>query len=151
MRCPHCGKDNDKVIESRQASSGTSIRRRRECNECSYRFTSYERIEERPLMVIKRSGNRETFDISKISRGLERSLEKRPVSAKTVTEMLADIEDQAHMIGKSSHEISAEEIGKLVLEKLYRIDSVAYVRFASVYRSYADVQEFIDEIKKLNH
>lgn len=102
-------------------------------------------------MVIKRSGSRETFDINKIARGIERSLEKRPVSAETVTEILAFIEDQAYMIGKSSHEVSAEKLGELVLEKLYSIDSVAYIRFASVYRSYGDVQEFIEEIKKLKH
>ncbi len=149
MRCPRCGEDNDRVIESRQSSSGTSIRRRRECSACSYRFTSYERIEERPLMVVKRSGNREPFDITKISRGLERSLEKRPVAAETVSDILAQIEDEAYMIGKSSHEISASKIGEIVLEKLYGIDSVAYIRFASVYRSYGDVQEFIEEIKKL--
>ena len=151
MRCPRCGEDNDKVLESRQSSSGTSIRRRRECIACSYRFTSYERIEERPLMVVKRSGIREPFDLSKISRGLERSLEKRPVSAETVSEILAYIEDKAYMIGKSSHEVSAAELGESVLEKLYGIDSVAYIRFASVYRSYGDVQEFIEEIKKLKH
>ena len=151
MRCPRCGEDNDRVLESRQSTSGTSIRRRRECSACDYRFTSYERIEERPLMVVKRSGNREAFDLSKIARGLERSLEKRPVSAETVTEILALIEDQAYMMGKSSHEVSAEKLGELVLEKLYSIDSVAYIRFASVYRSYGDVQEFIEEIKKLKH
>lgn len=151
MRCPRCGNDNDRVLESRQSSSGTSIRRRRECLSCSYRFTSYERIEEQPLMVVKRSGVRETFDLIKISRGLERSLEKRPVPAETVTEILAHIEDQAYMIGKSTHEVSAAELGEIVLEKLYSIDNVAYIRFASVYRKYADVQEFIDEIKKLKH
>ena len=151
MRCPRCGEDNDRVLESRQSSSGTSIRRRRECSDCSYRFTSYERIEERPLMVIKRSGIRETFDITKISRGLERSLEKRPVSADTVSEILADIEDEAYMLGKSTREVKASKLGELVLQKLYDIDSVAYIRFASVYRSYADVQEFIEEIKKLKH
>jgi len=151
MRCPRCGNDNDRVLESRQSSSGTSIRRRRECLSCSYRFTSYERIEEQPLMVVKRSGVREVFDLTKISRGLERSLEKRPVPAETVTEILAHIEDQAYMIGKSTHEVSAAELGEIVLEKLYGIDSVAYIRFASVYRKYADVQEFIDEIKKLKH
>ncbi|MBI9105817.1 MAG: transcriptional repressor NrdR [Spirochaetales bacterium] len=151
MRCPRCGEDNDKVLESRQSSSGTSIRRRRECLSCSYRFTSYERIEEQPLMVVKRSGIRETFDLTKISRGLERSLEKRPVSAETVTEILTHIEDQAYMIGKSTHEVMAAELGEIVLEKLYAIDNVAYIRFASVYRKYADVQEFIDEIKKLKH
>lgn len=151
MRCPRCGNDNDRVLESRQSSSGTSIRRRRECLSCSYRFTSYERIEEQPLMVIKRSGVREAFDLTKISRGLERSLEKRPVPAETVAEILAHIEDQAYMIGKSSHEVQAAELGEIVLEKLYSIDNVAYIRFASVYRKYADVQEFIDEIKKLKH
>ena len=150
MRCPRCGSDNDKVLESRQSSSGTSIRRRRECLSCSYRFTSYERIEEQPLMVIKRDGARETFDITKISRGLDRSLEKRPVSAETVAEILTEIEDQAYMIGKSSHEVSAVKLGEIVLEKLYAVDSVAYIRFASVYRKYADVHEFIDEIKKLS-
>jgi transcriptional repressor NrdR len=94
---------------------------------------------------------REAFDLTKIARGLERSLEKRPVSADTISEIIAHIEDRAYMIGKSSHEISASEIGEIVLEKLFTIDSVAYIRFASVYRKYADVQEFIDEIKKLNH
>ncbi len=102
-------------------------------------------------MVVKRSGIRETFDLTKISRGLERSLEKRPVSAETVTEILTHIEDQAYMIGKSTHEVMAAELGEIVLEKLYAIDNVAYIRFASVYRKYADVQEFIDEIKKLKH
>lgn len=151
MRCPYCGKEGDKVIESRQSSSGTSIRRRRECLSCCYRFTSYERILEHPLMVIKRNGVREAFNIDKIARGIERSLEKRPVSAQTVSEILTEIEDEANMLGKISHEIHAEKVGELVLDKLYTIDSVAYIRFASVYRSYADVQEFIDEIKKLKH
>ncbi len=149
MRCPRCGEDNDRVLESRQSATANSIRRRRECLSCSYRFTSYERIEEQPLMVIKRSGVREPFDISKIARGLERSLEKRPVPAETVAEILTSIEDEAYMLGKSSHEVSAEALGELALEKLYNIDSVAYVRFASVYRKYADVQQFVDEIKKL--
>ena len=150
MRCPHCQETEDKVIESRQNASGTSIRRRRECIACGYRFTSYERIEEKPLMVIKRDGRREPFSIEKIEQGIQRSLQKRPVSQKQVEEMLHSVEDEAVLLSKNSREISSERIGEIVLKKLYELDGVAYVRFASVYRMFDNVSEFINEIEKLS-
>lgn len=149
MRCPHCGSMDDKVLESRQNSSGSSIRRRRECLECGYRYTSYERIEEKPLMVIKRDGRREPFDIMKLERGLQTSLEKRTISQESVENILHEIEDEAVISAGSKREISSNTIGELVLRKLYTLDSVAYVRFASVYRMFDNVSEFIAEIEKL--
>ncbi|WP_319561547.1 transcriptional regulator NrdR [Marispirochaeta sp.] len=149
MRCPHCHELEDRVIESRQNASGTSIRRRRECLACGYRFTSYERIEEKPLMVIKRDGRREPFSIDKIEQGIQRSLQKRPVSQKEIEELLHAIEDEAALVSKNSREIRAEEIGEMVLKKLYELDGVAYVRFASVYRMFDNVGEFLNEIEKL--
>ncbi len=150
MRCPHCGEIEDKVIESRQNATGTAIRRRRECLSCGYRYTSYEHIEEKQLMVVKRDGRREPFDRSKLERGVERSLEKRPVSMNQIEEMLQKIEDEAMMKGKSSHELKAEELGEMVLHELYEVDRVAYVRFASVYRMFENVDAFIKEIEKLS-
>ena len=147
MRCPYCGSLEDKVIETRQNISGTAIRRRRECLDCKYRFTSYEQIEEKKLMVIKKDGSREPFDIAKIERGLEKALEKRAVSTKKTEEMLHAIEDEASMIGKNSREITTGEVGDLVLKYLFKIDKVAYVRFASVYRMFNNVNEFISEIE----
>jgi transcriptional repressor NrdR len=149
MRCPHCHELEDRVIESRQNASGTSIRRRRECLACGYRFTSYERIEEKPLMVIKRDSRREPFSIDKIEQGIQRSLQKRPVSQKEIEELLHAIEDEAALVSKNSREIRAEEIGEMVLKKLYELDGVAYVRFASVYRMFDNVGEFLNEIEKL--
>ncbi|OHD14225.1 MAG: transcriptional regulator NrdR [Spirochaetes bacterium GWB1_48_6] len=149
MKCPLCGHMEDKVIESRQNISGTTLRRRRECLGCAYRFTSYERIEEIPLMVVKSDGRREPFDIEKAKRGLTRALEKRPVSQMTIEEVLNQIEDEAAMAGKSNHEISARLIGDMVLNKLSALDQVAYIRFASVYKKFSDVQEFIREIEKI--
>ena len=149
MKCPHCGNPEDRVIESRQNSSGTAIRRRRECLECRYRFTSYEHIEEKQLMVVKRDGSREPFDTKKISRGLAKSLEKRPVSGDEVEKMLQVIEDEAHITGKNKHEISTEDLGEIVLRQLFIVDKVAYVRFASVYKMFSDVSEFIKEIEKI--
>ena len=150
MRCPYCASEDDKVIESRQNTTATSIRRRRECLSCGYRFTSYERIVEKPLMVVKRDGRREPFDPSKISRGLERSLEKRPVSTDQVEELLHTLEDEAVMLGRITHEVAAEDLGEMVLKKLYQLDRVAYVRFASVYRKFNDVDEFVKEIESLS-
>ncbi len=149
MRCPHCGSFDDKVIESRTLANGESIRRRRECNDCGYRFTSYERIEDKQFMVIKRDGRREPFDRSKIERGVQRALEKRPVSQMTIENIVNELEDSAFMKGKANHEIAATEIGELVLEKLHEVDGVAYIRFASVYRHFEDLDEFVQEIKKL--
>jgi transcriptional repressor NrdR len=150
MRCPHCGSIEDKVIESRQNTSGTTIRRRRECLSCSFRFTSYERIEEKPLMVVKRDGRREPFDVAKLERGIQKSLEKRPVSQSAVEETLHQLEDEAAMKGKSSHEVLARELGEMVLSKLYTLDRVAYVRFASVYRMFDNIEEFVKEIERLS-
>ena len=149
MRCPHCGEIEDKVVESRQNASGTSIRRRRECLSCGYRFTSYEKIDEKPLMVVKRDGRREIFDLEKLERGIQRSLQKRPVSQKQIEELIHQIEDEAVIRAKNNREINAEELGDLVLSKLFEIDGVGYVRFASVYRMFEDVDEFIREIEKL--
>ncbi len=151
MRCPHCGSIEDRVIESRQNTTGTVIRRRRECGVCSYRFTSYEHIEEKPLKVIKRDGRREPFDLRKLELGIQKSLEKRPVSQQVVEEMLHEIEDGAVLKAKNNREISTEEIGEMVLEKLYDIDRVAYVRFASVYRMFDNVEEFLLAIEELAH
>jgi transcriptional repressor NrdR len=149
MRCPHCGSIDDKVIESRTLANGDAIRRRRECNGCGYRFTSYERIEDKQFMVIKRDGRREPFDRGKIERGVQRALEKRPFSSMNVESLVNEIEDQAAMLGKVNHEIAAAVIGDLVLEKLGAIDKVAYIRFASVYRHFENLEEFVTEIQKM--
>lgn len=149
MKCPLCGHLEDKVIESRQNISGTSLRRRRECLDCGYRFTSYERIEEIPLMVVKSDGRREPFDIKKVERGLVRALEKRPVTQLKIEETLNEIEDEAAMAGKGNHEVPTRQIGELVLQKIEALDKVAYVRFASVYKKFENVDEFIREIEKI--
>ena len=149
MRCPYCGSLDDKVIESRTMANGGTIRRRRECLSCSYRFTSYERIEEKPFMVVKRDGRRQPFDLSKLSKGIERALEKRPVSAPRIETLVNEIEDEAIMRGKTTREISTAELGELVLNKLHKFDKVAYIRFASVYKHFEDLNEFITEVNKL--
>ena len=146
MRCPSCGNIDDKVIESRSMVNGESIRRRRECLSCGHRFTSYERIDEKPFMVVKRDGRRQPFDRTKLDKGIERALEKRPVSTFMVEQIANDVEDLAITKGKESREISTSELGELVLEKLYTIDKVAYIRFASVYRRFQDAKAFIHEI-----
>jgi len=149
MRCPYCGSMDDKVLESRTMANGESIRRRRECISCGYRFTSYEHIEEKPFMVVKRDGRRQPFDRNKLEKGIERALEKRPVSTTSLENIVNEIEDQAIMQGKTNREISTEELGDLVLEKLNLVDKVAYIRFASVYRHFENLDEFIKEVNKL--
>jgi len=149
MRCPHCGNFDDKVVESRTLANGEAIRRRRECNGCGHRFTSYERTEDNCFMVIKRSGRREPFDRGKIERGVRRALEKRPVPEMVIERLVNDIEDQAGLIGKGPHEIDSVNLGELVLEKLGELDKVAYIRFASVYRHFENSDEFIREIHKM--
>ena len=149
MKCPLCGNLDDKVIESRQNISGTSIRRRRECSSCSYRFTSYEKVEEVPLMVVKRDNTRQPFDLKKLERGLQRAIEKRPVSQVQVDSILHSIEDEANLKGKSNHEISSEDLGEMIMTQLFDLDKVAYVRFASVYRHFENVEEFIKVIESL--
>lgn len=149
MRCPHCSNIDDKVIESRQNATGSVIRRRRECLACAYRFTSYEHIEEKTLRVIKSDGRREPFDTKKLEIGIQKSVEKRPVSQHAIEEVLNDIEDRAVLAAGDSHEISTDELGEMVLEKLYEIDRVAYVRFASVYRMFDNVDAFVRAIEEL--
>lgn len=151
MKCPLCENMDDKVIESRQNISGTSIRRRRECASCGYRFTSYEKVEEIPLMVIKKDNTRQPFDVKKMERGIQRAVEKRPVSQVKVDSILHDIEDEANLRGKSSHEIQSIELGEMVMTQLYALDKVAYVRFASVYRHFENVEEFVNIIDTLKN
>ncbi len=148
MRCPSCGSLDDKVIESRTMANGESIRRRRECLGCGYRFTSYERIEEKPFMVIKRDGRRMPFEREKLALGIERSLEKRPVSMTMRDQLVTEIEDEAYQRGKISREIATSDLGEIVLRRLNDIDKVAYVRFASVYKHFNNLEEFIEEVKK---
>ncbi|MBO4438840.1 MAG: transcriptional repressor NrdR [Spirochaetaceae bacterium] len=149
MRCPYCGNFDDKVIESRTMANGESIRRRRECLSCGYRFTSYELVEEKQFMVIKRDGRRQPFDRTKLAKGIERALEKRPIQNDTIETVVSEIEDKAVMQGKHSREITTVALGEIVLEKLFALDKVAYVRFASVYRHFESLDEFIAEIKNL--
>ena len=149
MRCPYCGKLDDKVIESRTMANGESIRRRRECLDCGYRFTSYERIEEKPFMVVKRDGRRQPFDRSKLEKGIQRALEKRSVATSTIENLINEIEDEAIMSGKSAREITTSELGELVLEYLYKFDKVAYIRFASAYKHFESLEEFITEVKNV--
>lgn len=149
MKCPFCGNLDDKVLDTRQNTSGTTIRRRRECLKCNYRFTSYEHLEELPIKVVKKDGSRESFDIEKIKRGLLRAIEKRPVPQIEIEKQLHDIEDQVALITKNNHEIHSEKIGELLLDGLFELDKVAYIRFASVYRQFEDVEEFINEIGML--
>ena len=149
MRCPHCHGQDDKVIESRHNAAGTSIRRRRECLQCGYRFTSYEHIEEKQLMVVKRDGRRERFDRRKLERGLQTSLEKRPVPQPKIEEMVQRIEDEASIREGGDREISSEEVGEMVLSHLYELDKVGYVRFASVYKMFEDIDAFKEELDRL--
>lgn len=153
MKCPFCNKDDDKVIESRTVAEGESIRRRRECNRCGKRFTSYERVEHRPLMVVKKDGRREPFSREKIMTGISRAVEKRPVSVDDIDDLLDRIEKKLYALNKegsrSGKEVSSEDVGSIVMEELEKLDQVAYVRFASVYREFKDVKEFVKEIKSL--
>ena len=149
MLCPHCGHMDDKVLESRQNSSGSTIRRRRECLACGYRFTSYERIEEKPLMVVKRDGRREPFDITKVERGIRITTEKRHIGEETIEQVLQNIEDEVVLLAGAKREIASAAIGEAALKQLYKIDTVAYVRFASVYRAFDNVDQFIVEIERI--
>jgi len=147
MRCPFCGEPKDKVVDSRESGSGDSIRRRRECLSCARRFTSYERIEEIPYLVVKKDGRREAFDRTKLMAGLHRACEKRPVSAKALTQLVDDTEQMVQ--DSPDREIGAHAIGERVMERLKELDKVAYVRFASVYRQFEDPQEFMAELRDL--
>ncbi len=149
MRCPHCGSLDDRVMDSRTLANGESIRRRRECTSCGLRFTSYERIEERPLMVVKRDGRREPFERIKIERGVARALEKRPVSQLSIENLVNEIEDEAAHSGRTGNEIASSVLGDMVLRRLFALDRVAYIRFASVYRKFETLEEFLREIEHL--
>ena len=147
MKCPFCGKENTKVIDSRPAEDNSSIRRRRQCDVCGKRFTTYEKVETIPLIVIKKDDNREPYDRDKIQGGIIRSCHKRPVSANQITQMGEEIETQ--IFNMEEKEIPSSTIGEIVMDKLKDVDQVAYVRFASVYREFKDVNTFMDEIKKI--
>lgn len=147
MRCPFCSHPESKVIDSRPAEEGASIRRRRECLACRKRFTTYETMECLPLVVVKKDGSRQSFDRNKVMAGLIRACEKRPVPYSTLESMVGEIEQVLQ--NKMEREISSAEIGELVMERLKKIDDVSYVRFASVYRQFKDINTFISELSKL--
>ena len=147
MKCPFCGFEESKVIDSRPTDEGQRIRRRRECLQCSKRFTTYEIIESLPIIVIKKDKSRETFNRDKLMTGLLRACEKRPVSIDTLDNMIDEIETVLQ--NSLDREVSSEKIGQLVMEKLKEIDEVAYVRFASVYRQFKDINTFMRELNKL--
>ncbi|EFR32859.1 MAG: transcriptional regulator NrdR [Peptoniphilus harei] len=145
MKCPFCGYDDSKVLDTRPTDEGNTIRRRRECLKCQKRFTTYEKIEQSPIMVIKKDGNRQAFDREKIIRGMIKSCEKRPVSAADIEEAVNNIEKKIENSMKK--EISSLEVGEMVMDELKDLDEVSYVRFASVYREFKDLQSFIDELE----
>ena len=147
MKCPFCGELEDKVIDSRLSQEGEAIRRRRECVACARRFTTYERLEEVTPLVVKKDGRREPFDRQKLLAGLQRATVKRPVSVDTVDQLVTEVERRLQECGEK--EVPSTTIGKLVLERLQPIDDVAYVRFASVYRDFHDVDEFMNELSRL--
>ncbi len=147
MKCPFCAYEESKVIDSRPTDEGERIRRRRECLKCAKRFTTYEMIESLPIVVIKKDGSRETFDRQKLLTGMLRACEKRPVSIEMLDRAISDIETVIQ--NSLDREVSSDKIGELVMEKLKEIDEVAYVRFASVYRQFKDINTFMDELNKL--
>ena len=147
MRCPFCGDDNTRVIDSRPADDNQAIRRRRQCDECGKRFTTYEKVETIPLIVIKKDKNRETYDRSKLESGVVRSCHERPVSAEQIESCIDEIENK--IFNLEVKEIESKKIGEIVMDQLKDLDQVAYVRFASVYREFKDVNTFMSELKKL--
>ena len=147
MKCPFCGHENTRVIDSRPAEDNNSIRRRRVCDECDKRFTTYEKVETIPIIIIKMDNNREAYDRKKIEGGVLRACHKRPVAAATITQLVDEVETE--IFNYEDKEISSDVIGELVMNKLKTVDPVAYVRFASVYREFKDVNTFMDELKKV--
>ena len=147
MKCPYCGEQDSKVVDSRHSEDGSSIRRRRECLKCSKRFTTYELVESLPIVVVKRDGSRQSFNRQKILNGMLRACEKRPVS---LAAMEAAVDEIEQIIQNSlEREISTEEIGELVMERLKKMDEVSYVRFASVYRQFKDLNSFVQELNQM--
>ena len=147
MKCPFCGHENTRVIDSRPAEDNSSIRRRRVCDECDKRFTTYEKVETIPLIVIKKDDNRETYDRSKIEGGLLRACHKRPISANQINRLVEEVETE--IFNMEEKEIPSQVVGELVMNKLKDLEAVAYVRFASVYREFKDINTFMDELKKV--
>lgn len=147
MKCSNCHNKSTKVLDSRPIEEGRSIRRRRECEQCGYRFTTFERIEEVPLIVVKKDGTRQEFNREKLIRGLIRACEKRPVSIEQIESIALEVEKRLRNIG--AREIDSKEIGEMVMDLLVNVDDVAYVRFASVYRQFKDITVFLDELKEL--
>jgi transcriptional repressor NrdR len=147
MRCPFCGESKDRVVDSRESREGLTVRRRRECTACGRRFTTYEQIEDIPYMVVKSDGAREEFDRKKLLTGLYKACEKRPVPAKRLDAIVEDIEQRLH--DREEREMTTAEIGSIVTDHLRKLDQVAYVRFASVYRNFEDLDAFMDELKRL--
>ncbi len=147
MRCPKCGNQDDKVIDSRASREGATIRRRRECLGCGYRFTTYEEIERGGLVVVKRDGRREEFSKEKLLSGLKKACQKRPISPKAIEDLVEQIVNG--VTDKYEREVPAEVIGKLVMDGLRQLDEVAYVRFASVYRRFQEATDFVQEVRKL--
>ena len=147
MKCPRCKQDNDRVVDSRSAGDGAAIRRRRECLDCYLRYTTYERVEDTPLRVIKKSGERVRFERERVLAGMTRACEKLPVSAEQLERAVARVEQRCHE--EYDREVPSSVIGSLVMEELKKLDHVAYVRFASVYREFKDVQQFLDELRPI--
>lgn len=147
MKCPFCGHENTRVIDSRPADENNSIRRRRVCDECDKRFTTYEKVETIPLIIIKKDNNRETYDRSKIEAGVLRACHKRPVSANEITHLINEVETE--IFSREDREIPSQVIGEILMNRLKDLDPVAYVRFASVYREFKDVNMFMDELKNV--
>ena len=147
MKCPFCSHENTRVIDSRPAEDNNSIRRRRVCDECGKRFTTYEKIETIPLIIIKKDNNREAYDRAKIEAGVLRACHKRPVSAQQITTLVDEVENE--IFNREEREIPSGTIGELVMNKLKDLDAVAYVRFASVYREFKDVNTFMDELNSV--
>ena len=147
MKCPFCGNENTRVIDSRPAEENNSIRRRRVCDICEKRFTTYEKVETIPLIILKKDNNRETYDRSKIEAGVLRACHKRPISANQIEKLVDEVETEIFKM--EDKEISSQMIGEYVMEKLKELDAVAYVRFASVYREFKDINTFMDELKKI--
>lgn len=147
MKCPHCGNNGSRVVDSRPTDEGRVIRRRRECEDCGFRFTTFERVEATPLLVIKKNGSREEFDRDKILNGIVRAAEKRPVKMEQMTDIVDKVENKIRSLGES--EVSSQVIGEYVMNILVDLDEIAYIRFASVYRQFKDMNVFLNELQDM--
>ena len=147
MKCPFCGHENTRVVDSRPAEENNSIRRRRVCDECGKRFTTYEKVETIPVIIMKKDNNREAYDRSKVEAGILRACHKRPISAAQITHLVDEVETEIFNLGEK--EVSSQVVGELVMNKLKELEAVAYVRFASVYREFKDVNTFLEGLKKV--